>query len=386
MNSYQRVIAALNHQEPDQIPFGIVEGFVTGISREAYRRLAVHYLGMGPEEVPMVFYDTKQQLPVIDERILREIGADFRGLVPNIGRKNAVPTMHGDGSQTFSDEWGLVYQMKEGGSLFDVVYMPLEDKNEVKDLDEFKWPDPEDPALFEGLAAEARRHSANGFPVILEDLFQGIFEMSWSSLRGGTFFYDLYDRPEYVHELLERLTDIRIRFYRAAGEHLKGLVQCVRYGDDLASQKSPFISPQMYAEFLKPRYERIFQAQKEAFTGSSDDFFVFFHCDGAINPLMPNFLELEVDILNPLQRVPSVDIADLKRRYGGELSFWGGIDTQQILNKGSPQKVREHVRSTIECLKEGGGFVFSPSHNVQRDVPLDNFLAMLDQFRELRNY
>jgi uroporphyrinogen decarboxylase len=162
-------------------------------------------------------------------------------------------------------------------------------------------------------------------------------------------------------------------------------VQFIREGDDIAGQQALLISPQMYREFLKPRHKQLFDAQKRLF---ASPFYVWFHSDGAIYDIIPDFIEIGVDVLNPVQLTArGMDAEKLKRQYGREISFWGGaVDTQNVLPRANPDEVRRDVKERIRCLAAGGGFVFAAVHNIQDDVPAENIIAMLEAFRELRDY
>jgi uroporphyrinogen decarboxylase len=140
----------------------------------------------------------------------------------------------------------------------------------------------------------------------------------------------------------------------------------------------------MYREMIKPRHQRLFEAQKKAFPSP---FFIWFHSDGAIYDILPDFVEIGVEVLNPLQLTArGMGAARIKREFGRDLAFWGaGVNTQQILPRGTPDQVRQDVRQRIEILGPGSGFVFGTVHNIQDDVPVENILAMLETFEQMRH-
>ena len=153
----------------------------------------------------------------------------------------------------------------------------------------------------------------------------------------------------------------------------------------MGGQQALLISPQMYRELIKPRHKRLFEAQKRIFP---PPFYVFFHSDGAIYDIIPDFIEIGLDVLNPVQlTAKGMNAERLKSRYGKDLAFWGGaVDTQNILPRANPDEVKQNVKERIRYLAPGGGFVFATVHNIQDDVPAENILAMLEIFKELRNY
>ncbi|MCK5118419.1 MAG: hypothetical protein KAQ78_02485, partial [Candidatus Latescibacteria bacterium] len=145
------------------------------------------------------------------------------------------------------------------------------------------------------------------------------------------------------------------------------------------------ISPALYRNYLKPRHERLFKAQKEFFPAP---FYVFFHSDGAIYELIPDFIEAGLEVLNPVQVTgPGMSLTRLKTEFGEKIAFWGGgVDTQHVLPRGAPDEVKEDVRKRIEALAPEGAYIFGAIHNLLADVPPENILAMWEAFREMRAY
>ena len=377
----QRVLKTLNHEQPDRIPFDLASTLVTGITKNAYINLAAH-LGEAVEEV--VLYDTVQQLPVVDERILEKLEVDVRGLIPNFVRKQ--PAVKDEGNcLTFTDEWGVKWHKPEGALYFSAVEFPFSGDITANDIDDFLWPDAGGAALFEGLQDKAKQYYQGGFAVILESICAGIFEMCCRVRGAEQFYMDLAMNPAIASKLLDKFVELKIWFYEAAAERLGGYVQFIRESDDIAGQQALLVSPQMYREFLKPRHKQLFDAQRRLFP---PPFYVWFHSDGAIYDIIPDFIEIGLDVLNPVQlTAKGMDAEKLKKQYGRDISFWGGaVDTQNVLPTANPDEVRQNVKERIRHLAAGGGFVFAAVHNIQDDVPAENIIAMLEAFRELRNY
>jgi uroporphyrinogen decarboxylase len=381
MTSRERIIKTLNHQQPDRIPFDLGSTLVTGITKNAYINLAA-VLKENPGKIELC--DTIQQLPVVSENILKELDVDTRGLIPNFTRKN--PELKDDGDCFwFTDEWGVKWKMPKGSLYFSVEKSPFSENISEKEIDDFRWPDPEEPALLEGLQEKAQRYHQQGYAVILENLCAGIFEMSCRVRGTEQFCMDLAMNPEIASKLLDKFVELKIRFYKAALEKLGNFIQLIREGDDMAGQEALLISPQMYRNFLKPRHKQLFEAQRRFF---SSPFYTFFHSDGAIYDIIPDFIEIGIDILNPVQlTAKGMDAEKLKKEYGQDLSFWGGgVDTQHILPTANPKQVRGNVEERIRCFAPGVGFIFGAVHNIQDDVPAENILAMVGTFKKLRNY
>ncbi len=153
----------------------------------------------------------------------------------------------------------------------------------------------------------------------------------------------------------------------------------------MAGQETMVISPAMYRELIKPRHRQLFEAQRKFFP---KPFYIFFHSDGAIHNIIPDFIEIGVDVLNPVQlTAKGMDAANLKKEYGKDITFWGGgVDTQNILPRGTPDQVKANVTERIGQLAPSGGFVFATVHNIQDDVPAENLAAMIEAFRAARKY
>jgi uroporphyrinogen decarboxylase len=159
------------------------------------------------------------------------------------------------------------------------------------------------------------------------------------------------------------------------------LVDVVTYADDYGSQTSQIISPRMFRRLLKPRVQQVLELQAKL----APHAYRFFHSDGNVRPLLPDFIEIGVQILNPIHiRATGMEPAALKADFGRDLAFWGGgVDTQGVLPSGTAQEVKEDVRRNVAALAPGGGYVFNTIHNIQADVPAENVIAMIEALREV---
>jgi uroporphyrinogen decarboxylase len=168
------------------------------------------------------------------------------------------------------------------------------------------------------------------------------------------------------------------RFARYA-ETVAPYVDVIQFEDDLGMQDRPLLRPELYREVVKPYHARLF-----GFAKARSDAYLMLHSDGAVAPLIPDFIDMGVDILNPVQvSAAGMDTKRLKRAFGDEIVFWGaGCDSQRVLPFGTPEAVRDEVRRRIDDLAPGGGFVFAPVHNIQAEVPAENVVAMFEAARE----
>ncbi|MDP7285679.1 MAG: uroporphyrinogen decarboxylase family protein, partial [Dehalococcoidales bacterium] len=160
------------------------------------------------------------------------------------------------------------------------------------------------------------------------------------------------------------------------------LIDVVATGDDLGHQNGPIVSPELYRELLKPRHMKWFNLVRK-----STSAFVWLHSCGSVYRLLPDIIDLGVDIINPVQvAAKDMDTSVLGREYGNHLTFWGGIDTQRVLPKGTTTEVKDEVKRRIGDLAPGGGYVLAAVHNLQPDVPLENILSMYDAAKEYGVY
>ena len=212
----------------------------------------------------------------------------------------------------------------------------------------------------------------------------GILEMALR-LRGfEQLFMDFVLDPELVCGLLDRIVEIKSVFWQEALEQVGDEVLVAIEADDLGTQNSLLISPDMYRQYVKPRHKKLFSFIKS----KAPHIKVFLHSCGAVKPLIPDLIEAGVDILNPVQvSASNMDTKVLKKEFGDVLTFWGGgVDTQRVLPFGTPHEVREEVKRRIDDLAPGGGFVFNTIHNIQADVPPENIEAMLETLERYGKY
>jgi len=373
----ERVLAALEGESVDRIPADLGSSRVTSISRDAYVGLIKHLdLPIDVSEVKLV--DHMLQLPHIDERFLRALGVDVRGVKINTVRK-APDLLERERHWEYLDEYGGRWRKpKQGGLYFDLVSSPLSGTITESDIDGFAWPDWTSASVFDGLAETARAFSEAGYAVVLEGEGGGIFETA-SRVRGYTELYmDLALRPNLAKKLFDRIADLRCALWRSAADALGQYVDVVREGDDVAGQDKPLFAPTTYRELLKPNHQRVFRTIKESFPGRT---YTFFHSDGAVRELIPDFVEIGIDILNPLQPgLPRMDLLELAREFGGKVTFWGGgVDPQTVLPVASPDAIREEIRERVASVRDvTTKYVFSAIHNILGDVPPENVVAQFE--------
>lgn len=365
MTPRERVKAALAHRAPDRVPLDIGGSNVTTMVDAAYARLK-SYLGIAAETV---YLSRRARQVVLDEATAQRLGSDTRPLF--LGPADGRPDVrHPDGSLT--DEWQVVW--KSAGGHYIPVGNPLLNATPA-DLEHFPWPDPDDPGRTRGLHERARQlHQETNYAVVLS-LPVGVVHLS-QYLRGyDQYLMDLVADVDFAERLMDRVMDIYVRIVGNALDAVSPYVDVVTFGDDVAFQDRPMVRPSIYRELIRPRHRQIVDLIKTKTAAA-----VLYHCCGAVYPLIADFIDIDVDALNPVQvsAAGMHDTARLKREFGAHICFWGGVDTQRVLPYGTPDEVRHEVQRRIADLSVDGGYVLAAVHDIQEDVPPENVLAMAE--------
>ena len=366
MQPRQRVRASLAHEEPDRVPLDLGTP-VTSIHRGAYQALRKH-LGLPPREPEIL--DNMQQIARVEEEVLERFRIDTRQvfLRSPVGWRKV-------GEDSYQDEWGVRYTRPSTGTYYEMYEHPLSNAT-LGDLESYAWPDPDDPVRFEHLSADLElARGEENYAVVLNGFGECIFGLpSW--LRGHTQFYiDLVADLDFAEALLDRFLDHATRLVRNALGVVGDGVDVVRVSDDLGSENGPIVSPEVYRRLIKPRQHKLYAAIKDLTEAK-----ILLHTCGSVSALIPDFIEIGVDAINPVQvAARDMDTRTLKANFGDDISFWGGgCDSQNVLPFGTVDDVEREVRRRIDDLSPGGGFVFSAVHNIQFDVSPEKICAMYD--------
>ncbi|MGD8399246.1 MAG: uroporphyrinogen decarboxylase family protein [Anaerolineae bacterium] len=365
MTPRQRVLAAVEHRAPDRVPIDVGGTSFSTVIGRAYERLKAH-LGI---EAETHYMKRKSRSAILDEAVARRLHADARPLL--IGSPDGWQDVYFDDG-AFRDEFGVVWR-KAGDGHYAPTGNPLRDATWAG-LDAFPWPDPLNPGRTRGLGALARHlHEGTDYAVILT-LPVGFVHLS-QYLRGyEQWLMDIVLEPAFLDALMDRTLDWWLALAGAVLDEVGPYVDVVAFGDDVAFHDRPMVDLERYRRLFKPRHRKMIDLLK-----AKSDAKVLYHCCGAVKSLVPEFTDIGVDALNPVQvSSADMDTAALKAEFGERICFWGGIDTQRVLPLGTPDEVRAEVRQRIRDLAAGGGFVLAPVHNVQEDVPPENIVAMAD--------
>ncbi len=382
MTPRERVLSAINHEEPDRVPIFIGASNATGIQMQPYRGLK-KILGIIADD--RYLYDWPELgTAEIDETTLLRLGSDVRGVWDRHPASTYKKNRGRHPGDPFFDSWGIGQIQIEPDIWFPGIH-PLIDAAALEDLNSYPgWPDMQDPSRVSGvraraaLLAEKQRFAIMGTPWLLFP-----FERAYQMQGMEKFFLNLIEKPDFARTLLERCVELCKTLMAAFLQELGAAVDIIKIGDDLGTTSGLLISPAMYRDILKPIHADYIGFIKERTHAK-----VFFHTDGDVFPLIDDFIEIGVDILNPIQTSAGRmgDLAELKRRYGKNIVFCGAIDTTQVLPFGSPRQVREEVRRVIRQLASGGGYLLAAVHTIQKDVPPENILAMVDAVEEFGRY
>ena len=392
MTSYERVLTALRHKEPDRVPFDLGASLMTGMNVHAYRALR-RYLGLPDTETRL--QDVVQQLALVEDDVIDLLHVDVRGLAPAPIAEaplRVAEHLRADGKVYEQiDELGVRWHMPAaGGKYFDMVGHPLAEAEAVEDLDPYTFPPGDDPSRFVGMKERAdlyRFQEQRAY--ILGQHSAGIWELALWLNGFEKFFCDMLAEKEFSHALMRRITDYKLAYWQKALDTVGGNVLIASEADDLATQHSQLCSVPLYKEMVSPYHKELFGFIKErARKNGAPEVYLFYHTCGAMLPFADLLHEEGVDILNPVQvSAEGMDSKALKKLLGDRFTFWGGgVDTQRVLPSGTPQEVKDEVRRRIDDLAPGGGFVFSTVHNVQGDVPPENYMAMWEALREYGVY
>ena len=355
MNSKERVVAAINHQQTDRLPIDFAA------REETVRSLADHFKAAD-------YY-----------RLLDILKVDLWGVGPKI-KHSASPICYADptvavardperNQDVYYDIWGVGFVEKhaQNGTYIDLLHSPLGNKSSLDDLTTYPFPTA-DMWDYGTIRAQAEQH--RNYFVWAHS--RGFFEISWFMRGMNNFLVDLMTSPEYAEQLMDRiaeyLTNRTVRILEAAGE---GAIDCVEINDDVGSQNGLLISPELWRQYVKPRMKKMIDTFK-AF-----GVFIRYHSCGGIRPIIQDLIEIGVDVLNPVQNLArGMDLRELKDTYGHELTFDGGIDTQELLPHRKGKEFEQEVRTVLRMMGKNGGYIMAPAHAIQVDVPLDNVLKL----------
>jgi uroporphyrinogen decarboxylase len=410
MNSRERILASINHKEPDRIPIDLGSTTSSGISGIAYKRLK-QYLSIDKGHTRI--YDVVQQQAQPEEEILDRFNID----VINIGRAFGTedkdwyeiklsngdivefPTWfkpvleEGGRYNAYSEDGTLIATMPEGATYYDQVYYPYiegypEDYTNIeqamKKVSWFAFPaNPwmyaNEPDFWENLRKKALELQQNSDRALVIECGCSLLESGNYLRRMDNFLMDIYTEPDEVERLLDVLVERHLSMLEKVCKAVGDVADIVRFCDDLGTDLAPLMAPEIYRKIFKPRLTMMCDYVKK-----HSKMHILMHSCGSIYKLIPDLIEAGIEIFNPIQTTANeMDIVRLKKEFGKDITFWGGgCNTRSILNRATPEEVKDYVKRQIEIMAPGGGFVFNQEHNIMPDVPPENIIAMYDAVQE----
>lgn len=335
MNSKQRVMGVINHKEVDRIPLD---------------------LNLMPDVIPCVleYFKAKNW-----EELLKLLHIDFRW-APGFWDLRSVKEFE-DGS--YYNMWGV--KIKDNQP----IDHPLKDVKTIEQIENYPYPDP-DNIDYNSYAKDCENMSNAGYAV-----YGGaLSSITWAAsiLMGmQNLFIQMIDNPEIVTMLFERITHFYLQVLKRIYQNVKGNIDVYFLGDDYGTQDGLLIGKKMLKRYILPNMKKLITKAKDY------NYKVMFHSCGSIHEIIPDLIDIGIDILDPIQtKAKGMDIISFKKKYGDKITFHGGVDTQFTLPFGSVEDVKNEVLKLIENVSSGGGFIISSSQSIQNDVPLENIKTL----------
>lgn len=330
MNNRERVLTALQHRQPDVVPYDI------RFTKPAHAKMAQYYG---------------------DPDFASKLGNCFTWFrpYPKNGRYWLV------GADIWEDEFGVRWNR----TIDKDIGVPCEYIVTPDNLEEYEWPDPHDPRRYDHIKEALPKGKDS---VTLLSLGFAVFERAWTLVGMENLLVYMLTDKDFVHKLLDKILQYNLGII----EHACALdIDIVRFGDDWGQQRGLIMGIDLWREFIKPRIKQMYQLVK------SKGKYVMIHCCGKVDELFDELIECGLDIFNPFQ--PEVmDVFEIKKRYGDRLCFYGGISIQRTLPYGTVQEVKGEVQRLIDVVGENGGYIASPSHDIPADAKPENIAAMVE--------
>jgi uroporphyrinogen decarboxylase len=335
-------------------------------------------LGLPREEDITVQLHTQLVFP--SEAFMQRFGSDVRSYY--VPRDNPWKPLVGEqeGFLEYRDEWAVLRRMPaSGGHYFDPRGSRLTEARTAGEVEAHPWPRYAEQARPEKAPEELRSlREQSDAAILLGPICAGLFEAGGILMGHAAFFTSLAADEAVACALMEKVLEMKVGWLERVLPVVGGLVDVVAEFDDVAGQNGPLVSPSMYRRLVKPLHRELFSTIRRL-TGAP----IFLHCCGDVTAFLDDFIEMGVSIINPVQvSAAHMEPQELKRRWGKDITFWGGIDTQRIMPHGRPHDVRREVKRRIDELGVGGGYVAAAVHDLQSDVPAENIIALRDAVRQ----
>ena len=359
MTSKERVLRAIRHEKTDRPPI------YSSLTPQMAQKLADHF-GIPREEPANSLLGSRCSFT----ELLHKMGDDLVGVAACYpDDKPVVKTADG----LLVNEWGMTF--KDCGLYSEFYKFPLENAESVNDILNYSFPEPHAKGRYD-LAKKVIAKYGKNYGIV-GDLETTIFETCWYLVGLEKFLMDLMVEPPYVNALLDKVMHVNLEI----GKELIRLgVDILWCGDDFGTQTGCIMDPEIWRKHFKPRIQYMITEFKKV----NPEVKIAWHSCGSILPIVPDFIEAGLDILNPLQPLATgMEPKFFKDTYGKQLAFFGAIDVQHLLPNESPAKVKSEVKCIASILGKDGGYILAPAHNIQPDTPVENVLAMYEAVHEI---
>src|SRR3989304_1230007 len=381
MTSKERVQTVLSGGIPDRVPIILGVSNATGMKIKPYRNIK-EILAVKSED--KYIYDWPElgtALP--DEGIIKRLHSDVRGVLDRfpweVYKRNQERPPH----TPFIDDWGGG-QVEIGPDNWFPSLAPMPDATTIKELEEYPWPNMNDPFRINHVRAEAEiLYYMNEYAIMATPWLMFPFERAFEMQGMEKFLMNLVRNPDFAQELLKKNNQLCMQHMSNFLDQCGDLIDVIKIGDGLGPHLRLLISPKMYRSMLKPLHAEMISLIREKTKAK-----VFFHTDGDVFDLIEDFIEIGVDILTPLQTSAGKmsDLEELKSQSGSRIIFCGAIDTTRGLLHRKPEQVRQEVKRVINILGKDGGYMLAPVHTVMNEAPGEDALGMGDAVEEFGTY
>lgn len=359
MNSKERFQKTINGETPDRAPLYV--SVTPQVAQKLCAKLNETY------EEPL---DSMLSTRASHMDLMAKLGADAVGITVCAPTNNPTVDM---GDSLIKNEWGMVF--KNTGQYNEFYKFPLAHAETAKDIEDYNFPDPFAQGRWDAAQLTIDKYGLTHG--IIADLETTLFETAWYLTGLEKFLMDMMMEAEYINPLLDKIQFIHTEYGKKMIEMGADVLWC---GDDFGSQTSLMMDQDTFRRIFKPRINEMFVEYRKV----NPNIKLAWHSCGAIKPLIPDFIELGLNILNPIQPMATdMEPQQLKDEFGKDLIFFGGICVQDLLPNGTPEAVREEVIRRAEILGKDGGYIIAPAHNIQEDTSVENILALFEAVKQL---
>lgn len=392
MTGRERILSAIEHKETSRLPIDFGGTSTAGIHVMSYRNL-LNYLNFNDLEVKL--FDPMMHLAMVDDRVRDEFWVDTtklyrptpkfgipiykgfkEGYMPN-GKPMKVPV----GFNPVEDKRGfnlvvdnkVVARRGKESIYYDVDYHPLQKKGSISDLKDFKLKPYNDLEL-DFIKNNVEKLREDSSRAIIFSIKGSFLETPCDLRRIDNFLMDTVLNKKYAGILLDKLLDNYLEMFDQLVEVAGDNIDIIKITDDLGSNDSLLISPDTYKELVKPRQKKLFDRIK-----NKTNYKIFFHSCGSISQVLPDLIDIGVDIINPVQpNAKNMEPEYLKTNFGEDVTFWGGTISPMELSRFNIKEMEEYIKKRVDIFSKGGGFVYAYSHNFQPDIHPEKIISFFD--------